>query len=378
MPGLQLNIWSVIILTGAVQGFVLTFALLGKSKANRFLSLLILVLSLHLVEYTIAISGYVMEWPHTVASTYSLLFLMGPFYYLYSLALFQHNFQFRLKFIWHFLPAVLVLISFLPFYAMSGDEKIAFLRSVASGDQIKIPASQLIFMVAHVIQTLIYVVLAYRVLSHKKKILVEQNASTAIRQFQWLRIFTIGFSIYLALYMISIFVIANVESHQVEIDYVMLLLTAIIIYAIGYTAIRQPVFFDYVTFNNKYQNSSLNPHRIEEIKAILDAYLKSEKPYLQENLKLSDLATSLNIPNYQLSEVINNNLGKNFFDFINQYRIEEAKTLLKNPSCADLKIIAIAFDSGFGNKATFNRVFKKSTGMTPSEYKSRFAGAEEK
>jgi AraC-like DNA-binding protein len=102
----------------------------------------------------------------------------------------------------------------------------------------------------------------------------------------------------------------------------------------------------------------------------LTNYLVQQKPFLREELRITDVAEDLNVSLHDLSRVINQELGMTFFDLINHYRVEEAKKLLKI-SDPGRKILAIALEVGFGNKATFNRVFKRLAGCTPSEYKNR-------
>ena len=97
--------------------------------------------------------------------------------------------------------------------------------------------------------------------------------------------------------------------------------------------------------------------------------MEAEKPYLDADISLPELANKLEIPSHHLSRVINEQLGTNFFDFINQYRIEEVKARINNPEFDKLSLLGIAFDSGFNTKSAFNRVFKKMTGLTPSEYR---------
>ena len=100
-------------------------------------------------------------------------------------------------------------------------------------------------------------------------------------------------------------------------------------------------------------------------------YMSTAKPYLDANLTLPQLAIMLQIPPHHLSRVINEKFGINFFDFINQYRVAEVKTKIDNPEFDNLSLLGIAFDCGFNTKSAFNRVFKKMTGMTPSEFKKQ-------
>jgi ligand-binding sensor domain-containing protein/AraC-like DNA-binding protein len=119
----------------------------------------------------------------------------------------------------------------------------------------------------------------------------------------------------------------------------------------------------------KYKSSSLHPLFADECIKKLTYLMEIEKLYRDENLSLQSLSKKLSISPHQLSEIINKKLDKNFWDFINTYRIEEAKKLLRDPKRAEQKIISIAFDVGFNTKTAFNNVFKKYTKMTPSQYK---------
>jgi AraC-like DNA-binding protein len=97
-------------------------------------------------------------------------------------------------------------------------------------------------------------------------------------------------------------------------------------------------------------------------------HMTENKPYLVPEITLSALASELDVTPEYLSGIINSKLGRNFFDFINHYRTEEFKSRCKAPENSKFTLIAIAYDCGFNSKATFNRVFKKATGMTPGEY----------
>ncbi|MDZ7880593.1 MAG: helix-turn-helix domain-containing protein [Saprospiraceae bacterium] len=93
-----------------------------------------------------------------------------------------------------------------------------------------------------------------------------------------------------------------------------------------------------------------------------------QKPYLNPELTLSDLATTMRTNSSILSQVINKGCGKNFNDFVNEYRVEAFKEKIKSADYQHLTLLAIAFDCGFNSKATFNRAFKKITGQNPSKF----------
>ena len=100
----------------------------------------------------------------------------------------------------------------------------------------------------------------------------------------------------------------------------------------------------------------------------LAAYMDNMKPYINPKLTLVELATGLKQPPYILSRIINAGYDKNFFDFINGYRIDEFKRRIEDPKFRNYTLLSIAFDVGFNSKTAFNRSFKKITNETPSSY----------
>ncbi|UCH92991.1 MAG: helix-turn-helix domain-containing protein [Candidatus Aminicenantes bacterium] len=122
-------------------------------------------------------------------------------------------------------------------------------------------------------------------------------------------------------------------------------------------------------FKRKYKTSTLDPEKTERYLKKLFYMTEVEKVYKDEELSLQSLAEKLSIPPRELSQVINERLDMNYSNFINSYRIEEAKNLLFAPGENDHSILDIAYQVGFNSKAVFNRAFKKFTGMTPSQFR---------
>jgi len=118
----------------------------------------------------------------------------------------------------------------------------------------------------------------------------------------------------------------------------------------------------------RYSKSGLKEERASEIKHQLTGLMQEKKLYLDENISLPQLAGILKIhPNY-LSQVINERFQKNFYDFINTYRVEEFKRIVSLGKNKNKTFFALALDCGFNSKASFNNSFKKLTGTTPSEF----------
>ena len=119
-----------------------------------------------------------------------------------------------------------------------------------------------------------------------------------------------------------------------------------------------------------YSNYGLKQTEAEKLSERLNEYMKNEKPYLNPSLSLKDFAKAMNTYPHYITQVLNTVLNQNFYDFVNEYRIEEAERQLTAPSKSKFTILSIAFDCGFNSKATFNRVFKEKKGVTPTKYKN--------
>ncbi len=129
---------------------------------------------------------------------------------------------------------------------------------------------------------------------------------------------------------------------------------------------------------SKYEKSGLTETKAKQYLTALQQLMESEKPYLNSELTLLQLAEMLVISPHNLSEIINTRQQQNFFDFVNSYRVEKARRDLIDPTKQHLKILSIAFEAGFNSKTAFNTIFKKFTNLTPSEYRQRFGSVGER
>jgi AraC-like DNA-binding protein len=173
-----------------------------------------------------------------------------------------------------------------------------------------------------------------------------------------------------------------------EYRYAFILLTGVI-YWFSYTALTKPVVFSSIKgfakeetklalfsplkvyhAGSKYSNSVLSEEQLEHICASLENLLKGEKLYLKPGLTIAEVAEKLKCSRHHLSQALNEHLKKSYPDYINQCRIDEAVQLLSSPLNAQFKIAAIAYDAGFNSLSTFNEVFKKHTGKTPSDFRN--------
>ena len=165
--------------------------------------------------------------------------------------------------------------------------------------------------------------------------------------------------------------------------YSMLLIMAVF-YVIAFMGVAQPQIFMEASEATEmggneaspgvspaqYKTSSLNVSQAEACWQRLEDYLVSDKPYVQNELKIADLADMLDMPVNHLSQAINQVAKLNFFNLIKGYRVQEAQYLLANSSAS---ISSIALDAGFNSESTFYKHFKRATGMTPRQYRQAHA-----
>ncbi len=157
------------------------------------------------------------------------------------------------------------------------------------------------------------------------------------------------------------------------------ILLSLMLLAFGFYGFRQTTIFSNTELpisktrsaKASYAKSGLDQNKIGELAHQLSKYMETERPYLNENLNLKTLSERCELQQAQLSQLINQHFKMNFYDFVNQYRVKEAKVRLSSPEFDQLSILGIAFDCGFKSKSSFNRYFKKYAGVSPSEFKKK-------
>lgn len=216
--------------------------------------------------------------------------------------------------------------------------------------------------------------LAIQKINRYQKFLYGHYSTTRAKSLSWLRNF-----IYLSLLLVSIWLITifqsilGFEKAYYATYAIMNLGIVMIMFWIGYFIILHYQWFQIVALPEnidkpKSVGSKLSTKTDTYHTDLLDL-MKKEKLYEKVDLTLENLAQSLQISSGYLSQIINEKEQKNFFEFVNLYRVESVKEKLLNPDFDNYTIMGIALESGFKSKSTFNSVFKKFTGQTPSAFK---------
>lgn len=131
--------------------------------------------------------------------------------------------------------------------------------------------------------------------------------------------------------------------------------------------------YDEIRAKGRYRRSGLTEERADVISTRLETFMREERPYLDAELTIERLAKRMAVPRHHLTQVISERHGKNFYLFVNEYRIQCVKQALKAPETQGATLLEVAYASGFNSKSTFNTAFKRLTGMTPSQYRRQMS-----
>ena len=166
--------------------------------------------------------------------------------------------------------------------------------------------------------------------------------------------------------------VANIVSPNLTHSLTLLSLIINFVFAttVVYKGLKQPEIFSGIEEKPKYAQSKLTKQESEKHIKRLIHFMKTQKPYLEPSLTLPELAENISIHPRYLSQEINDSLQQNFYDFVNSYRIEEAKKMFADPADNKKTVLEILYEVGFNSKSVFNNAFKKHTGMTPTQYRN--------
>ena len=374
-----MSILVLIILFAIAQGVFLGIIMLtinrGNRRANRVWGVLMILTGYSILPVVMVSADLIQYYPHLYLTGHPVLFLFGPFFMLYTIYLTDITFKLKLIHCLHLMPFVLYMIILSPILALSSEDKIAMINSTdSSGMSAEIIVSVLI--IAHVY---IYLFFINRIINRYDKKIKNSFSSLDKINLIWLRRSVYSMAIIFGAMMSIIILAMNIGVPIWNSDYHLIIpfLVAFVLYYDTYKTIRQPELYIGVEDSEnakRYEGSSLTEVKALDYRDKLLEFMKTEKPYKESNLTIKNLAIKVKIPSYYISQIINDKLNQNFFDFINRYRIEETKEMFKDPRYENYSILAIAYEAGFNSKSVFNSSFKKYTGMTPSQYRQHTTG----
>lgn len=369
----------------AIQGLFLTYIIAHnrlKETKSVVLGLLTFVLSLSLLGGIYGMSGFYKTFPHFTNVADPMFLLYGPLLFIYIFVLTQNRLP--RYYMLHGLPFLIYVISFIPLYLKSGEEKIEWAEYIFLNDHV--PFEGLLMQLLRVVHISIYIVLSLvAIKNYQTKI--KDNFSD-IEKISLNQAKNILYFFLFALVVASMsFVFGFVLSYSFSLsNNIIGLVIGIIIFALAYSTWNKKNVEEMVALKGgekaekpietpqKSKGRSvfvLTQEQLEDFGGRLETAIEEEKVFTENELSLAELSKKINIQAYQLSELISRLYNESFFDFINRHRIEEIKTRIEDPESDSYSLLGIAMDCGFNSKSSFNTAFKKFTGLTPSEYRKQ-------
>jgi AraC-like DNA-binding protein len=372
------NILFVLII---FQLLFLSLFLLTQKKGKRIrhilLGLFFLSICLNLLDVFLFETGVYFSIPQIAGWGNCLPLLFGPLIYFYTQSFIFRNFSLTIKNWTHFLP-FLFLGAGTGFYWLIQPRQVQE-RMLATLSQHHFPVPVSIVSTMIFIQFLIYVLASLRLVYSYKKASGQYFSDAKNRNVSWLYTTLIFF-----IAVIFISAINGLFAQTTLAKYYFLILNLVILAMLLFIirALFKALGSDFFPFSEEediqdklhYANSKAQKREYSEaaqIEQVLTQYMQSTKPFLAPELTLDQLALQLSLKPRELSRVINDRLGQNFYDFINRYRIQEASRLLTNPKDRKITVLEVLYEVGFNSKSSFNTLFKKYTGLTPSEFKKK-------
>ena len=357
---------------GLTLGIYLLFLKSEKNKANSFLGLIILFFTFYLVPGMFDLLGLLSEFPHLIQTGRLFNLMAGPLTYFYVLANIEDEFHFRQKDWLHFLPTLLLFFVNIPFFIQSGEDKLVYFNNPAIRNA---DINYQIQAILNGLSFLIYLPLAIRTILKYRTYQHDNTSSINNIYHRWLVVFCF-------LLLIPSVVVVQYPFGLIP-PIIIVSSFGIFIISMLFAFLFKPMLFhkyphqvpilDTVTHKQKKHEPSLPTAQKDRYLSRLLRKMEEDKPYLIPELTLNQLADQLKIPARHLSRIVNEEMGANFLDFINGYRVAEIKEKLANEKYNHLTFLSIAFESGFNSKTAFYTSFKKQTGMTPTKYRKSIA-----
>lgn len=332
-----------------------------KTRANTFLSVLLAALAfstLHL-QYAGDVINHFSVNVHTLGDPTFLL--IPPLLWFYNIELTGGRVRATLPTALHFLPFLMIVFCSISFGSFLSESPLVDVLD--SHSRLRF----IVFWIVVVIQFSCYQFFIHRKWRDYQLIIRQEVSNMEGANISWIRFFMGVFLVVNICFLVGLFVVIHLDVMNLVWTSVGIVFS-LSIFALGYKGILQrEIFYADVRIPVGAAEKSEVPD--QELVDKLIRFMGERKPFLDPELSLSSLSRLVGLNRNQLSQLINVGMGENFYDFINKYRVEEVKRLMADPQKQNYSLLGLAMDAGFKSKSTFNLVFKRFTGLTPTAYK---------
>jgi len=365
---LTITPWIIIIFVSIVAGLIFAFTIFFHKKGNRlsnkFLAIFLLVVTLVLIANLVTISNLYKFYPHLIGISFLLWYLLPGAFYFYVKTGVELNYKIKWYDFLHLVPFVYMIFDVYSFYFLASEVKLNWYESYLNS-----PKSFQLTSLFIIVYSFSYLAASYHILINFEKNYKKDYADTTLEHLEGMKRLLFAYTIYKVLDLVGMVATLIAIQSVTEIMQFISISLSIFVVVIVYTFIKEPEkLFQIEIRKQKYKTSALSDVDLEQYSRQLGELLENSKLYLDGEIKLSTLAEKLKISSHTLSQVINQYHKTNFYDYMNKFRVEEVKTRLQNNDHKDLTILAIAYESGFNSKSSFNNIFKKYVGKTPTQF----------
>lgn len=338
------------------SGIILIFVKRDNGLSNKILTAWLFIIGLEFLTTGIDISTGM----NHLTNPY---LIFNPLIYFYSKSLINPNYKLKWWQIWHIIPYIFIKVG----AYISGIQLLPndfFVIDSSTWFKMSYGAISVISFIGYSIPSLVNV--------HRHRINLKNEFSTIDRKITlgWLLFVIIFYMSFMSIaYVLGIVnVVTRIATYSQLVTFSFILM---LVYIFSFYGLLQEQIYlqDERASQDIYKNPRLTAHEKQEIRKALEHYFATEKPYLISELTIHHVSNQLHISRHTLTELLNTEIGKNFYQFVNDYRVQEVKSKLAATEFAHFSIDAIGFECGFNSKSSFYAVFKNATGMTPSQYK---------
>ncbi len=368
-----LGIASFVVILFALVFAIFLFTVKSETKlSNRILGLMLVLTAIDLSSF---FYHRFIDMPLALEMIrIDLSILSLPMLFFYILSLIYKDFKFRKIHLIHLLPWILSFVFMFPrFYSQDLTGRQDFFNNYLYN-----PEVIFIIWMSYAV-SFAYKIYIYYILARGKKIMLENYSNLERTNFKWvfqLNTFSLVMLIFVLIKQVSKYVIDDFQTLNIIRIIVVVLVLSFTCWLI-LTALYRPEIFRGIESSQKTVKDILgdqvsegeSDHQVDPKIERVKAYVEEHRPYLDPQLTIQSLAHQVEMPVTELSVLINHKMGKHFFDFTNEYRIEEAKKLLKIEADQKLTVLEILYKVGFNSKSSFNTAFKKYTSMTPTQFR---------
>ncbi len=349
----------ILIAFGAFQALFIAAAFLVTGKSSlpkKCFAIFLLVEGITLIERVLVETDLIQDVPHILGISYPLSFIKAPVLFLMGLAIIHPRFKLRHIHFLHAIPFLVILTLNIPFYWESASYKLKF----AADFMEFVPAYnsfEFYLYCTFFLHIGIYVGVTINKLATYRK---------HVKNNRLANFYLAILSLYGGILGIMLLYFLMRPLNLLEIpgfNTISMLIVTFLVQSVAYKFFANSNMFHVSNAPDLQDAASRANHE-----TVVKLKMEKEKLFLDDGLKLEGFANSVNLPKKYLSDLINQRFGKTFTDWINQYRVEEAKALMKLDSQGKSQLKEIAYDSGFNNKVSFYRTFKRHTGKSPSDY----------